>query len=161
MRLLIASLLKPDSDQLLRQAYANTFGHKCRIKTLHLTFIPPFTTSDPSIIQNYLTTPLHPTSFTTGSPGIFSRHRQILYLPLHPTPPLESYYRSLFPLLRPLITFESSDFPPDTIPAFLPHITLDYDFTYPLHWSLPALSVDLTQPQLLLEHQPGIWKPYV
>ena len=158
MRLLIASLLKANSDQLLRQAYATAFGQECRIKTLHLTFIPPFTTSDPSIIQNYLTTPLRPTSFTTGSPSIFSLRRQILYLPLFPTLPLESFYQSLFPQLRPLITFESPDFPPDTIPAFLPHLTLDYDFTFPLHWDIPALSVDLVQPQLLLEHQPGIWK---
>jgi hypothetical protein len=64
------------------------------------------------------------------------------------------------PLVRPHITFESTDFPKDTIPPFLPHITLDYDFNPPLHWNLPAPTIKLLPPQLLFEQAQGIWKPY-
>jgi hypothetical protein len=162
MRYFIASLLAPLSDQHVRESYRQAFNADCPIKTLHLTFIPPFTLPLPEILLPILRAlTLSQTRYHADRPDIFSRNRQILYLPVLPAQPLQQYYQQLLPQLRPHITFDVTGFPPDQIPDFLPHITLDYDFTHQLDLKLPALPIELAQPNLLYEQGPGIWKPYV
>jgi len=163
MRYLIASLLTPQSDQDLRKSYQDFFNHPCPIRTLHLTFIPPFTTNSthlPLILSAIKQLPQMPTIFVPKQPELFNHGRKILYLPLTPIEPLGEIYHTLLPSIRHLITFESADFPADTIPEFLPHLTLNYDFNDQLYpFSLPS-SLTLNLPTLLNEFDPGIWQPY-
>jgi len=159
MRYLIASLVSPQTDRLLRQLFADTYHRPCTIKTLHLTFIPPFQialqgqslkVNYPNLVQN---------QFTAENQGVFANTRQILYLPLLPKEPLQHYYNQLLPQIRSQISFAASDFPKDTIPDFLPHITLDYDFSGSILPFSHPIDITLEPVSLLSETAPGIWQP--
>lgn len=159
MRYLIASLLEPQSDQRVRQAYQDAYNEPCRVRTLHLTYIPPFTTSTiNSVISRLQSIPIPPLTYTPQSPDLFKRKRHILYLPLQPAAPLQTYVQTLLPLIRQYITFEATDFPKNEIPDFLPHITLSYDFKLNQAPLQPPATVTVLPPALLEETGPGIWQ---
>lgn len=163
MRYLIASLPNQSTDTLLRHSYEQAFNSACPVRTLHLTLIPPFTTDHlnlSSIQEKLATLPPFPERFTALAPKTFNRHRQILHFPLEPQENLNHIYQTLLTQIKPLITFESADFAANQIPEFLPHITLDYNFTANLSLLTPPKSpLILTPPQLLTETGPGIWHP--
>lgn len=157
MRYLIASLVSPQTDQQLRQLYADTYHRPCTIKTLHLTFVPPFNLQGQSLKVNYPN--LIQNQFAVEDQGIFANTRQILYLPLLPKEPLQDYYNLLLPQIRSQISFTASDFPKDTIPDFLPHITLDYNFSGSIIPFSNPININLEPVSLLTETAPGIWQP--
>ncbi len=158
MRYLIASLVSQETDRQLRQLFADTYHRPCTIKTLHLTFIPPFQialqgqslkVNYPNLIQN---------QFAVEDQGVFANTRNILYLPLLPKEPLQDYYNQLLPQIRSQISFAASDFPKDTVPDFLPHITLDYNFSGSIIPFSNPININLEPASLLSETTPGIWE---
>jgi 2'-5' RNA ligase len=162
MRYLIASLPDQSTDTLIRHIYRQAFAKACPVRTLHLTIIPPFLTDHLNIspIQESLASiSTFPSALTATAPQIFNRHRQILHFPLEPKEILGQIYQTLFTQIKPLITFETTDFAANEIPEFLPHITLDYNFTANLSLLTPPESpLIFTPPKLLTETAPGIWQ---
>ena len=167
MRYIVASLVSPALASDLRQSYFQAFSKTCKVRTLHLTFIPPFTIDCPNTLFkiqetiNQLPDTNH--SFFFGQPGIFTvrDNRQVLYLPLKPAAPLQAIHQYITDNLSSLIQIETKNFKSDEIPEFLPHITLDYHFNQPdlNSYIPPADPFNLEMPRLLEERAPGIWQP--
>ncbi len=162
MRYLVASLLTADSETQIRHSFEATYHTPCTVKTLHLTFLPPFTTQVENlstITQALQQIPPIP-SLTFSHQAIFEHKRRILHLPLESKQTLTAIYQQLFSELRPLLTFNTTDFATDTIPEFIPHLTLSYNFEseiIPLIDPPQTLIFDPTS--LLQENGPGLWQP--
>jgi 2'-5' RNA ligase len=157
MRYLIAVPLPQEQADLLRHLYHQTYRKPLTIKFLHLTLIPPFLfTSAPHLPE----VPTLDNSFHFAPAAVFTQYqRRILYLPVLPPEPLRAIHNQLARILKNQIILDTKPYTNQEVPAFLPHITLDYKFTAdPADFSPPQAAITLPAPELFQEHGPGLWK---
>lgn len=165
-RYLIAILLPQDLEQKLRAAYLAAYKTACKVKTLHLTLIPPFTLqSEDKIaqIQMYLSKlPRFRQAFTVDTPNVFVQYkRKILYLPVLPPKPVKTLYDELSHQYQNHMDIDVSKYSNRKVPEFVPHITLAYNFKGDHNiLKFPNESFTLPKPELLKEQSPGVWLPH-
>jgi hypothetical protein len=155
--MLAIPLPKTQAD-LLRSLFKKTYNKPLTIKFLHLTLVPPFSFTPPLPLPD-LTLPADQT-YHFGPPALFTQHqRRIFYLPVLPALPLKEAHDRLTRALKDHISLDTAPYSDHKIPAFLPHVTLDYKFTAdPAAFTAPTTSFTLPAVQLLQERGPGLWE---
>lgn len=159
-------------DKEIKLAYEATFKKKLPILNLHLTLLPPF-----SLIEQKNLTLLKENinklksisiSANLFSPSLFRNPGEtILYLPVNPEKELSKVHDKLESISKDMIKFETSLYHTDEVPPFLPHISLDYNFTFnsktliKLEENLKDTNFKLTNPILMVQNPSGKWKELI
>lgn len=177
MRYLIAFSLSDTVTSTLAQVYEQVFNQPLPVKWLHLTLVSPFTINheadspEPRLplthalgqINSIYTQP----TYRFALPAVFTQKgKTLLHLPVLPREPLIITHDQLVINLADHVTFDLTPYDINALPAFFPHVTLDYDLTHSLNqldqnvtsMAVEGLSFTLSTPALYCETTPTNWE---
>ncbi len=166
--IIVYSLPKPIEEKI-RKAYLEVFNKPLPIKNLHLTLLPPFSLIEKdglNKIKAYLRkNKILKINASISTPNLFVNPGEtILYLPVEPKKEISKFYEKLSTFSKDLIKIETSLYHTDEIPPFLPHISLNYDFTFNsksltgLSEKLDNVNFILSKPTLMIKNASGSWE---
>lgn len=168
---MIAFHLPEGIDGKIKNVYREVFKKEIPISNLHLTLLPPFSLReiDPSELNEKLSTVVSKMfTVTLGRPRIFkNKHKNNLYVEVNPKNEVEDYYKELKQNFKDLIKFDTSVYEGKKLPQFLPHISLDYDFTFSedklglIGKRFPKEDFKLLGPAIYIEKSPEMWVKFV
>ena len=149
-------------DGQLRVAFHKTFNKHIDIINLHLTLLPPFSLrnkgQEADLMKGVKKFEFTYPNLTFGQAGLFKNpDRTILYVPILPEKPFQSLHKKMVSLFEKVIEFETTAYPDNQVPPFIPHISLDYGFIFSedilskLDTNLPKISFTLIGPRLFLK----------
>lgn len=165
---IVAFNLPTDTDQEIREAYEKVYSKDIPIENLHLTIFPPFSLVDISIPQ--VKDELRGSAgdqfpVRLGRTGFFKhKGKKILFIIVKPGQFLEEYHAKLNSRIEGKVEFDTSIYKEAKVPKFLPHISLDYDFSFPestldsLEAALPKGYFNLIGPKLYIQKEVGEWE---
>jgi hypothetical protein len=166
-RYLLAITLPSSVETALRDSYLQVFGKPLPVRTLHCTFIPPFVLKKGQTLVSLKAllkdTPPLIEQFSFGAPGLFVlKSRKIAYVQVLPSEPLQKIYDSIIEATKPIVDIETKAFKDNKLPAYLPHVTLNYNFRGDIaQFVPPSTTFPIPSPQLLTETGPGFWRAEV
>jgi len=155
-------------ENKIKSSYKETYDKNIPIKNLHLTLLPPFSLKSKEsleLLKNNIkkNKPVKITA-SYGTPNLFGNPQEtILYLPIEPEKEITKLHEKINNENKNLINFETSLYHTDEVPPFLPHISLDYNFTYnsttlpKLEDNLDVATFNLIGPFLMVQRPSGNW----
>lgn len=156
-------------ERKIKNVYQEIFNKTLPIKNLHLTLLPPFSLINKDTLKKLKTFTKNvkesKIEANIASPELFTNPGEtILYLPVEPKKKIIKVFDKLNTFSKDLIKFETSLYHTDEVPPFLPHISLDYDFTFnsdtliKLSEKLGKLNLILNKPIIMVKTSQESWK---
>lgn len=165
---IVAFNLPTATDREIRKSYKQIYDKDVPIDNLHLTIFPPFSLVDTSIpqVKNQLRGGVGDQfPVRLGRTGFFKHQgKKILFIIVKPGQFLEEYHAKLISKIEGKVKFDTSIYKEAKVPKFLPHISLDYDFSFPestldsLEAVLPKGYFNLIGPKLYIQKELGKWE---
>lgn len=132
---IVVFILPSELQKKIKEIYRKTFNKDLTITNLHLTFLPPFSLKEDvdlkTVKENLKKFKKTKIKAFFSSPDLFRNPGEtILFLPVEPKGKITDLYERINNQNKNLIKFETSLYHTDEVPPFLPHVSLDYDFTF-------------------------------
>lgn len=164
---IVAFELPRSVDQKVRGAFENTFNRDLPISNLHITLLPPFSLQSIDLSElkkRVYKVALDPPIVVLGMPGVFrNKDKNNLFMKVQ-SESLEGYYKRLKTSLKSVIKFDTSMYESNTLPPFLPHLSLDYDFAVKensyssIEKFIPKNAFKLLGPEIYGQRNKDVWE---
>jgi 2'-5' RNA ligase len=132
MRYVVAYEIPPYVGQVLKDGYSRVTGREMPANNLHISLIYPFhiypTHSEEWVVNRLNNFHFESIDSRLTKIDVFEQNKKLLYVKVEP---YEDYYAShliVNRILRSGIQIDTKPFKSGTLPAYMPHIVVDYDF---------------------------------